>query len=173
MFKTSRLMLEGSLEGMTIDTTDSVEFEPGRTYGGGGTGSRFKVTAVEEVQHPSTVALCEDCARSMPWRQPIDVYSVDGCDLCPDTAAGAQLFEASDLHDSRPHRLVRGLEVGHAVLFHTDDPMDPAGWDGVLTVERIESTPRQSFSSVVQYDRTAHLSDGRTLNARGWFKVRP
>ena len=42
-----KTFLEGALKSMTITEHTSVRFEAGKTYGGGWTGPRYKVTAVE------------------------------------------------------------------------------------------------------------------------------
>ena len=124
----------------------------------------------EEVE---TRALCASCASSMPfqWRQPLDIFSVGGCSLCDDTTASAQLFDMADPADPRPHMIARGVSAGDRVLFHTDDPGDPAGWVGSLEVVRIERAALQTFAGPVRYSSQATLSDGRTLDASGWHKI--
>jgi len=46
-YKVSKTFLEGALKGMTIEEQTTVRFEIGKTYGGGWSGSRYKVTGVE------------------------------------------------------------------------------------------------------------------------------
>lgn len=46
-YTVSKTFLEGALKGMTIKEETSVEFEIGKTYGGGWSGSRYKVTGCE------------------------------------------------------------------------------------------------------------------------------
>ena len=53
-YKVCKSFLEGALKGMTIEEQTTVQFETGRIYGGGWSGSRYKVTAVEVVPEPDT-----------------------------------------------------------------------------------------------------------------------
>ena len=46
-FTVHKTFLEGALKGVTIQEQTNVIFEAGRTYGGGWTGPRYRVTAVE------------------------------------------------------------------------------------------------------------------------------
>ena len=50
-----KTFLEGALKSMTITEHTSVRFEAGRIYGGGWTGPRYKVTAVEPTSPEPTI----------------------------------------------------------------------------------------------------------------------
>ena len=53
-YKVRKTFLEGALKCMTIEEQSTVRFEIGRIYGGGWSGSRYKVTAVEVEPEPNT-----------------------------------------------------------------------------------------------------------------------
>ncbi len=48
-----KTFLEGALEGMTITEQTTVRFEAGKTYGGGWSGSRYRVTGCDLSPNPS------------------------------------------------------------------------------------------------------------------------
>lgn len=50
MFIVTKTFIEGALEGLTIDDRSPVEFEPGKVYGGGWTGSRYRVEACRKEE---------------------------------------------------------------------------------------------------------------------------
>lgn len=45
MFTVSKTFLEGALKGLTVQDRSPVAFEVGKTYGGGWSGSRYRVDA--------------------------------------------------------------------------------------------------------------------------------
>ncbi len=45
MFIVTKTFVEGNLKGITINDRSPVSFEVGKTYGGGMTGSRYRVDA--------------------------------------------------------------------------------------------------------------------------------
>ena len=45
VFTITQTFLEGALKGLTIDRLSGIPFEVGKTYGGGWTGSRYRVDA--------------------------------------------------------------------------------------------------------------------------------
>lgn len=45
MFTVTKTFLEGALKGLTIEDRSPVSFDAGKTYGGGWTGPRYRVTA--------------------------------------------------------------------------------------------------------------------------------
>ncbi len=49
-FTVHKTFLEGALKGVTIQEQTNVIFEAGKTYGGGWTGPRYKVVAIEIVE---------------------------------------------------------------------------------------------------------------------------
>ena len=51
-YKVRKTFLEGTLKGITIEEQSTVRFEIGKNYGGGWSGSRYKVTAVEVMPEP-------------------------------------------------------------------------------------------------------------------------
>ena len=51
-YKLCKSFLEGVLKDLTIEEQTTVRFENGRIYGGGWSGSRYKVTAVEVMPEP-------------------------------------------------------------------------------------------------------------------------
>lgn len=53
-YKVRKTFLEGTLKGITIEEQTTVRFEIGKTYGGGWSGSRYKVTAVDVEPEPNT-----------------------------------------------------------------------------------------------------------------------
>ena len=53
-YKVRKTFLEGTLKGITIEEQSTVRFEIGKNYGGGWSGSRYKVTAVEAMPDPDT-----------------------------------------------------------------------------------------------------------------------
>jgi hypothetical protein len=57
IYTVHKTFLDGTLKGMAITEQTSVSFQLGKTYGGGWTGPRYKVTAVEPVcpaEQPTT-----------------------------------------------------------------------------------------------------------------------
>ena len=122
-----------------------------------------------------TRVLCKGCASAYwPWHlERTDMFSVDGCDDCHDGKAGHELYVMRDTSDTRPHTITRNVAVGDVVLYYADDPNDPMGWSFPSTVERIERTPRQTFSGPVRYDASLILASGVTLDATKAHKVTP
>jgi len=49
MFNVTITFLEGALKGLTIVDRRAISFEVGHTYGGGWTGSRYRVEACEAI----------------------------------------------------------------------------------------------------------------------------
>ncbi len=47
LYTVHKTFLDGALKGMTITEQTTVSFQLGKTYGGGWTGPRYRVTAVE------------------------------------------------------------------------------------------------------------------------------
>jgi hypothetical protein len=47
IYTVHKTFLDGTLKGMAITEQTSVSFQLGKTYGGGWTGPRYKITAVE------------------------------------------------------------------------------------------------------------------------------
>lgn len=59
IYTVHKTFLDGALKGMTITEQTSVRFEAGKTYGGGWTGSRYKVTAIEIIEPMLDRKSCE------------------------------------------------------------------------------------------------------------------
>lgn len=47
LFTITQTFIEGALKGLTIDRPSAISFEPGKIYGGGWTGSRYRVESCE------------------------------------------------------------------------------------------------------------------------------
>lgn len=50
MFIVTKTFLEGACKGLTIEDRSPVSFEVGKSYGGGWTGSRYRVDACREAK---------------------------------------------------------------------------------------------------------------------------
>lgn len=50
LFTITQTFLDGALKGLTIDRPSKISFEPGKIYGGGHTGSRYRVDSCQPRQ---------------------------------------------------------------------------------------------------------------------------
>ena len=53
-YKVRKTFLEGTLKGITIEEQSTVRFEIGKNYGGGWSGSRYRVTGIDAEPEPDT-----------------------------------------------------------------------------------------------------------------------